>query len=266
MITIQSLLEGQIDAYVITRMIRALNIEIFKENLLSLYISYLETNKKGYYDYPLFGHSDENDDYIYGEENNQDKSPEYYQFIIETGFLIYHLMCCFKDNNDPENKAIIENELPELMIKEEASNFIGTRLIGDLGKMGLGLFKSGFSVLSKMMGAKKVKAAITEEDRKKLLDEAYEFFQRNSGNIEVVFSDKNLFKVYFWIPPECHHLTPESGESFHDSVDRSSDKAKIQFLIQQADEMIEEMRHEFRLSKFYNKYRLVSFFTSNVTV
>lgn len=266
MITIQSLLEGQIDNYVITRMIRALNIEIFKENLISLYLSYLDNYHKSYYDYSLFQHYDENDDFQYGQVSKQDTKPGYYQFIIETGFMIYHLMCYFKDNDDPENKAIIENELPELMIREEASNFMATKLIGDLGKMGLSFLKSGFSVVTRLAGSKKAKVAMNEEDRKKALEEAYSFFQQNSGNVEIIFSDKKLFKVYFWIPPECHHLTPDSKDLFHNTVDRSSDKAKIQFLIQKAPEMIEEMQHEFRLSKFYNKYKLVSFLTSHVTV
>lgn len=267
MITIQSLLEGQLDNYVITRLIRALNIEIFKENLISLYLIYLEQYSKGYYDYQLFCHYDGNDEYIFGQVNEQDKTPEKYQFIIETGFLIYHLMCCYKDNDDPENKAIIENELPELSIKEEASNFLATQLIGDLGKLGLNLFKSGFSAVTSLVRTKKVKSiSMSEEDRKNALKEAYSFFQLHSGNVEVIFDEGKIFKVYYWIPPECHHLTPDSKESFHENVDRSSDKAKVQYIVQKADEMLEEMQHEFRLSKFYNKYKFISFFTSNVTV
>ena len=266
MITMQSLLEGQVDNYIITRMIRALNIEIFKENLISIYISYIDGYQKGYYDYPLFMHYEHNDNYIYGEVNDQDKYPEKYQFIIEVGFLIYHLMSCFKDNDDPENKAIIENELPELMIKDVASSFIGTKLIGDLGAIGLSLFKSGFSVVSRIAGFRKAKVSMSEEDRKKILDEAYAFFQVNSGNVEIIFTDKKICKVYFWIPPECHHMTEEAKENFHSIVDRSSDKTKIQFFIEKSGEMIEEMQHEFRLSKFYNKYKIVSFFTSHVTV
>lgn len=268
MITIQSLLEGQVDNYVITRMIRALNIEIFKENLISLYISYLNEYSKGYYESDIFGHYETNDDYIYGEVNDQDLEVKasYYQFIIEVGFLIYHLMCCFKDNDDPENKAIIENELPELLPKEEASNFIATKLIGDIGKIGLDLFKSGFSVFTRLAGGRKAKVSFEKEDRKKILDEAYNFFQVNSGNVEVIFVDDKLFKVYFWLPPECHHLTQENKDKFHNSVERSSDKAKVQFLIQKSFEMIEEMEHEFRLTKFFNKYKILSFFTSRVTV
>lgn len=268
MITIQSLLEGQVDNYIITRMIRALNIEIFKENLISLYISYLTLYNKGYYDYDIFKHYEGNDDYIYGDENKQDieGNKEYFQFIVEVGFLIYHLMCCFKDNDDPENKAIIENELPELLPKEEASNFIATKLIGDIGKIGLDLFKSGFSVFSRLAGGRKAKVSFEKEDRKKILDEAYNFFQVNSGNVEVIFVDKKLFKVYFWLPPECHYLTKENKDKFHNSVERSSDKAKVQYLLHKSSDMIEEMQHEFRLNKFFSKYKMISFFTSRVTV
>ena len=73
MITIISLLEGRTDNYIITRMIRAFNIAIFKENLASIYISYTELyQKKGkdFYDKEIFKHFKYNDDYDYDAENS----------------------------------------------------------------------------------------------------------------------------------------------------------------------------------------------------
>ena len=73
MITIISLLEGRTDNYIITRMIRAFNIAIFKENLASIYISYFELyGKKGkeYYQNEIFEHYKDDVDYDYDSENN----------------------------------------------------------------------------------------------------------------------------------------------------------------------------------------------------
>jgi hypothetical protein len=117
MITILSLLEGRTDNYVITRMIRAFNIAIFKENLHSIYLSYTELYGKKHYGNDIFNHFEKNSKYDPepGAMNYQDVNTLYYVCIIETGFMIYHLMRYFQDNDDPENREIIADELPELV-------------------------------------------------------------------------------------------------------------------------------------------------------
>ena len=197
LITLLSCLEGQTGSYVITRMIRSLNIEILKENIMSFYFSYTEMYPAGYYDHDLFDHHEENDDF-HPEKNlsQYDKNPEYYQLIIEVGFLVYHLMCHFKDNDDPENKRIVENDLPDLLDQKETEKIFGVKLIGDLGKFGLGLLKTGFNAVNNIVKLKKDKAAIDEVEKSVILSKAYSFFQMHTGNIEIIYQN-DIFRIYF---------------------------------------------------------------------
>lgn len=265
LVTLHSLLEGQTGNYVITRMIRSLSLEILKENILSFYFSYTEQYKKDYYDYDIFGHYEKNEKYHPENPEIQEDNPEFYQNIIEVGFLVYHLMSHFKDNDDPDNKRIIKNELPDFLLLEEKKSFFGAKLIGDLGKIGFGLLKTGFNAAANVISKKKARVEITEFEKKKLLTAAYEFFQKNTGNIEALYSEE-VFRIYFWIRPEGHHLTSEQKENFHFYVDRSSDKFKILYLVMKADELIEEIEHGFKLSKIFNKYKILALIASNVTV
>lgn len=265
MITLLSLLEGQTDNYVITRLIRSLNLEVLKENIISLYFSYTDMYPPGYYEDAIFNHHENNSKYNPHSSAEYEDNPEYYQLVIEVGFMVYHLMCHFKDNDDPENKRIIKNELPDLLVQEQKSAFFGAKLLGDLGKIGLGFLKTGFSAMKKMVRKQKAKLEVTETEKFKLLSDAYQFFQKNTGNIEIVFRDE-IFRIYFWIRPEGHYITEDQKENFHFYVDRSSDKAKVQYLLMKADDTIEEMIHEFKLAKFFNRYKLIALVASNVRV
>ena len=263
MITLLSLLEGQTDNYVITRMIRSLNIEILKENVISFYHSYTLMYPPDYYDDPIFNHFEGNKNYHPKKDVIHLENPEYFQLIIEIGFMVYHLMCHFKDNEDPENKRIIMNELPELAVNDIQQGFMGTKLLADLGKFGLALFKSGLAQVKKIV--KTNRKAIDEIDKSKILKSAYAFFQKHTGNIEVVFRDE-IFRIYFWIRPEGHFITDEQKENFHFYVERSSHKAKVQYLLSEADKVIEEMIHEAKLSKLLKRNFLVSLIASYVSV
>lgn len=70
MITILSLLEGRKDKYAVTRMIRVFSMDIFKENLVSIYTAYLELYGEGYYDIDIFNHHEENESYLFGSLKN----------------------------------------------------------------------------------------------------------------------------------------------------------------------------------------------------
>ena len=265
LVTVLSLLEGQTGNYVITRMIRSLNLEILKENIISFYFSFVEMYPRDYYDHPLFNHFESNDKYNPNKKSNYENNPEYYQLIIEVGFMVYHLLCYFKDNEDPENKKIIKNELPDLVLKEENNNFFGTKLLSGLGKFGLNLLGAGLSAVSGIMKKKKIQALFTETEKAKILSEAYDFFQKNTGNIEVVFNDQ-VVRLYFWIRPEAHHITEEQKSHFHLYVDRTSAKAKVQYLLYKANNIIEEMTHEFKLAKLFKKSKFLALIASNVFI
>lgn len=263
MITLLSLLEGQSDNYIITRLIRSLSIEILKENIISVFYSYTHTYSPDYYDNEIFNHFEGNEKYHPKKDTLHTEKPEHYELIIEVGFMIYHLMCHFKDNEDPENKRIIMNELPELAVNEENQGFIVTKIFADLGKFGLALFKTGVNQIKKMV---KTREKFKDEvDKLKILKSAYSYFQKHTGNIEIIFNNE-IFRIYFWIRPEGHFITEEQKENFHFYVERSSNKAKVQYLLAEADKVIEEMINEFKLSKLLKRNFLVSLVASYVSV
>mmetsp|Transcript_11611 Transcript_11611/g.1728 ORF Transcript_11611/g.1728 Transcript_11611/m.1728 type:complete len:127 (+) Transcript_11611:845-1225(+) len=93
---------------------------------------------------------------------------------------------------------------------------------------------------------------------------AYDFFEKYSGNVEVVFTDEQIYKVYFQLLPECLNLTNELKSKFDDRADRATDKTKLNYLVRRVPKMIEEMEHETRLAKIMNKYSVVAVITKHV--
>ena len=115
MITILSLLEGRTDNYIVSRLIRAFNMDILKENLKNIYMNYVEFYGPSYYNNDIFDHTKHNENYNFSSSNNpQDKNPEYYSVIIETGFMIYNLIKTFSETTDLETQQIIAEELETL--------------------------------------------------------------------------------------------------------------------------------------------------------
>ncbi|CAG9321846.1 unnamed protein product [Blepharisma stoltei] len=260
MITILSLLEGREDNYVMSRLIRAFNIEIFKENLMSIYANYIRLYKGQLYDYAIFNHHMKNEEYQFGVVNAQDTNPEYFRVIIETGFMIYHLMKYFQDNDDPENQEIIDEELPKNDEVEESDQFIGAKLIGGLGKFGMALVKDAVFGVAKLA---QFNDKSVEIDKETLLEDAYDFFDTHTGNVEVVFNGK-IRKVYFSFPPDFSGLSNEIKETFSRDADRTSDQTKLRYLAIKAPEIAEQMSHEYKIQKFFTKYPLVNSLASNV--
>lgn len=267
MITILSLLEGRNDNYVISRLIRAFNLEIFKENLMSIYDGYIKFYKNVVYDHHIFCHHSSNEDYEFGNPRNpQDLKPEYYTVIIEVGFMIFHLMKTFQDNDDPENREMLEDELPELELEDDTEAFFGAKLLGGLGKFGVAFIKDTMKSVvqaTEMLQLTGNKGPSVENSM--ILDAAYDFFGKYTGNVEVVFNN-SITKVYFWLPPEYDGLNDEIKESFHTNADRTSDQTKLRYLMIKADDIIEQIRHNHRLQKIYEKYPFVSLIASNVSL
>lgn len=234
-ITLLALFEGETDNYIITRMARTFNIQILKENLLSIYKAYIRLYKPGFYEEELFNHFQGNESYNFNSKaNKQDLEPEKSTFIIETGFLISFLMYHFNNIQDPEIKKIISNEIPEIsdLIKKIAKKFdTKENPVQKIDKK-IKIFNNSY---------------IGHTD-KELLRKAFSFFLKNSGNVEIVFNGV-LCASYFWLHPICLHLTKEVKENFHKKVDRSSHKKKIIYLVSQTDEMIKDMRYEEKLRK-----------------
>ena len=268
LITVHSLMEGRTDPSIITRIVRAINLEILRENLIGFYVGCEREYGAGSYHQKMFGKTEDNENYeLEAFSNPQDEHPEHYLVIIENAFFIYHLMRKFQDTDNPENKQIIDEELPELSVQEGNSNFMALKLIGDLGKIGLGIVKHGMKSISKVanLGHSAVlKETLDDHEKSQKLEEAYSFLQFHTGSIEIVFND-SLCKVYFPLPFFAHCLTNDMIEGFHSSVDRSTDKSKLQSLMAKAADINEEMRHEYRLQRFINTSWVMAIIARNLS-
>ena len=264
MITLHSLLEGRSDNYVVTHMIRKFHLELLKANLLSYYENYERRYKPGYYYEDLFGHDEENDAFQYEKTDNpQDIDPQYYQIIIECPFLIYHLIRKFRDLNDPENRELFREELPDITQESDSSTLFGLKIFGDIGKLSLSLFNKGLqavTILTKFTQFNRDEN-LEEEIQKQKMKVVYSFFESFTGNVEVMFNN-SICKVYFPLPHFYPGLTIEAKDRFNNVVDRSSAKAKLNFLQQSIPEMMVVMEHEDRLQRFFSRHFLFAALTA----
>lgn len=87
---------------------------------------------------------------------------------------------------------------------------------------------------------------------------AVEFFTLNAGCIEIKWGER-LERVYFPIPPVCSYLTEASRQKILWGVSRESPGEKMQGFFTMGSELIEEMTHLEKMSK----YRALSFLTAN---
>ena len=63
--------------------------------------------------------------------------------------------------------------------------------------------------------------------------------------------------------PECLFLTSDIKQDFNDSVDRTSQNSKLQYLQLKYEELLSEMQEEQRIHNYFEKYPFTSHFTSN---
>ena len=251
LITLHGLLEGQNDNYVVMRMIRAFNMQIFKENLISSYLSYVELYPTQPYEDFLFEHFKENSEYrFYSDCSEQDTSPKYYKAVIEIGFMVYHLVNYFAQVEDAEIKKGILTEASAIIDSMQPSTF-KAGILGGINHIGKGLIKAG-AVAANIFR----KVSPVQLTRDEILLSACSFFRMHTCNIEVVFKGK-ILKTYFWLPPVCSHLTTQAKQDFHSKVDRSSEKTKIEYLVKNTTEILEDMTYEKTLSKVYG-YKLMA--------
>ena len=92
---------------------------------------------------------------------------------------------------------------------------------------------------------------------------AFEFFFNNTAHIDVVRNNK-LELVYFILLPFTKSLPKEKKTHFHEVVDRSNVKSKVQDLVNISDHYIEICKHEERLKIFFAKNSFLSIFANYV--
>ncbi|OMJ85453.1 hypothetical protein SteCoe_13213 [Stentor coeruleus] len=222
--TVHSLIEGNEDKYIMSRLIRTLNLDAMKENMESIYTSYVSKYGKSYNKKSFL-------------RNEDDQSCP---FILELGFLIYHLLRLFQENPSEEIKNLTKDLLPTSSLDNNVVNYLGKDSMS-------------FSKLGRIFSKKDI---LSYEDKKY---EAIRFFEKNSGNIDVVFAGSILCKCYYWLSPECHFLINDVKDEFHYEADRTSDKNKLIYLLSKADDVIDNIQHEYFITKLITRNFVISF-------
>lgn len=237
LITILALLEGRTDSYIVVRVFRAFNLLLFKKNLVGIYLLFIQNNDKENFKEDIFGNLKQMDDL--------DEDSKNYRAAIKTGFLILQLLNNFKQIDDTEIVRLMTTDLKQLY--DEDFNPISGSIIPQK------LFFKGIDSAKKLLGVQQVKS---EEE---LLNDAIKFFQKKTRSVEIVFKN-SLFKFYFWLPSICSYLTADTKKEFHTQADRTSEKAKLEYLIASYPKILKDMEYEQTLSNFFG----YKFFSSQI--
>ncbi|KAG0179979.1 hypothetical protein DFQ29_001424 [Apophysomyces sp. BC1021] len=86
-------------------------------------------------------------------------------------------------------------------------------------------------------------------------DEAFEYFEKHTGKIEVVMDygqEKQLSRVLFPIPEVCKYLREATKQRFLWNVKRDSPSAKIEDFVQQSNSIIYEIEYQAKVAS--NEY------------
>lgn len=87
----------------------------------------------------------------------------------------------------------------------------------------------------------------------------------HSGNVEFV-RDKIIHKYHFPLQPFCLNLPEDEKVLFTENADRANPKAKIVYLINNVDDLIDIGQNEQSLLTFFNKSVILSFLVNNITL
>ena len=97
-----------------------------------------------------------------------------------------------------------------------------------------------------------------EDKQKELLRRSLVFFRKNVARIDII-REGNLEKVYFPVMPFCKYLRDKDKEKFHNLVDRTSTKTKLNGLLIHSTGFIDVMLHENSLRETFNRYFILKF-------
>lgn len=258
LITIISLFEGRKDNFVNTWVIRTLNLEILQENIKKVYFNYLEFYGEQVFHHCIFNHTKGNDSYDFDNQNNpQDKDPKYYTVVVENGFLVYHLIKILQEGADSEQLETLTIELSTLFSLYQDTNHASPKShkTSEMRKKEIreSIKKYKYSAVEKV------------ENTLKIQKEAYKFFHKHTGNIEVVFAGK-IFRIYFYYPPEYKGLTKSIKEAFHQKAVRESDQTKLKYMLDSATDISSLIENEFYMLNIMKKSKTIELVASNMEV
>ncbi|CAD8153241.1 unnamed protein product [Paramecium pentaurelia] len=246
----------------IARLVRVIPLNVLTNNLTRVYK--LFKNFGGTYNEELFQRAE--------MKITNEQPAQYYEFIIENGFFILLLMQQFLDNQkakqllyeDTEMNDVL-NEFSEKSKVEEnaiANIFSGLENIAKLG----GNFIGQIALTQKSEEEQKQDKVIQEKllqekiEQKRLTKDAIRFFRQNTCSIDMI-RDQKLYTIYFPKLPICN-LPKTARLEFHDSVNRTSSKTKLTYLMERANFLIKVMVYEEKLNQIFAKNPIFAFFAS----
>ncbi|EGR30411.1 MIR domain protein [Ichthyophthirius multifiliis] len=266
-ITLISLLEGRKkEDDIVVKMIKSINYEIIKRNIVDIYHLYKIIGKQNY-NKELFNHFDDEQN----EENQQG-------FIIETGFNLYIILSIF---NEEEENYQQENKLKKRKKKrEKTTNILKNNLVLDIFGLAFTMAKGIKDMVQEQ--ANKVHFLVKNKDigddiqtikikqkalRELLMQEAVQFFQQNTLHIEVLREGDNyLEKTYFYCPYFCKDLDKQTKKKFNMNANRISVKSKVTSLMQESQNLIKVMRHNYNLNSQLKKIRILHILSQQINL
>ena len=255
LMTIWSLLECNDQ---IQNIIRTIPLQILTTNLIRVYQLFSDEYEDEYRD-DVFKR--------YSKPFESNLSEEYYELIIENGFLVYNLILrYFQDKNNLESADY--NEFNKKKDSFQMLTFIKElqKLGGSLFQHGLGAMKSIIKNLNKTLKSdyelRKEEELRQKIQKKELTQKALQFFSENTCQIEIL-RDNKVVNICFPKLPFCKMLTQEIKDEFHLKVQRISTKTKLIQLMEQSEEIENIIKHEERLRILFNRSPILSIFANH---
>ncbi|CAK81479.1 unnamed protein product (macronuclear) [Paramecium tetraurelia] len=205
------------------------------------------------------------------EESQEFKDCE---IIIQNGFYIMFLICYYMESDEEidsvfmgYNKQYLKSQI------QQNSLFDPNSTLGQLFALGMEVYEMSLLKTQQMFNelnkARKDDPEFIleqqkrkQEEKKKRLKKAFMFFRARTAHIEVVRDDQ-IELVFFPLLP-FSKLNKDEKQSFQQTVDRSSAKSKVQDLMEKSPELIQIMRHEEEMNRFYKQYKLIGFFANYI--
>ncbi|CAD8132784.1 unnamed protein product [Paramecium pentaurelia] len=266
---------------IIKRIMRHITPTLLQKHLVKSFDKYEKQCKEGYQIEVL-------DRIKEDPKENEDGKDE---LILQKGFYIYFLMCYYMESDKNAENPFVQmyraNTRKKLKQDKGALEdlLFGDNIIGQLVSFVMSFANSWIDLMNQIKKEaqkqianqnqgpdqqdkqKKEKHAEQKEEKKaeklKQAKRAFDFFYKNSASIEVVRNNE-IEIVYFILLPYTNNLPKEQKVEFHENVDRSSTKSKVQFLVQESERLIEICEHEEQLRRIFQRQKFLALFANYV--
>ncbi|CAD8068825.1 unnamed protein product [Paramecium sonneborni] len=265
---------------IIKRIMRHLTPSLLQKHMVKCFDKYEKQCKEGY-QIEVLDRIKEDPESV--KQDEKVKEEKYYELILQKGFYIYFLMCYYM-----ESERNVENQFVQMYrgntrkkLKQDKGTLedllFGDNIVGQLVSFVMSFANSWIDLMNQikkeaqkqMAGQTLTQEQLDKQEREKkaekikLVKKAFDFFYKNSASIEVIRNNE-IEIVYFILLPYTHNLPKEQKLEFHENVDRSSTKSKVQFLVQESERLIEICEHEEQLRRIFQRQKFLALFANYV--